>query len=57
MNWKNIVISVLSVIITLLGGSQYQQMNSLNEVQNSIKTMKEDLKNSYNCDIAKFETD
>jgi hypothetical protein len=53
MSWKNIVISVLSIIITLLGGSQYQQMNSLNEVQKSIK----EIKNSYTCDIAKFESD
>jgi len=53
MNWKNIVISVLSVIITLLGGSQYQQANTLNELKNSVQT----IKNSSNCDMARFESD
>lgn len=57
MNWRNIVISILSVIITVLGGSQYQQANSLNEVKNSITSLKEGIKNTYNCDVAKFESD
>lgn len=53
MNWKNILISILSVVITLLGGSQYQQFNSLNEIKSSL----DNIKSSYNCDIAKFESD
>jgi hypothetical protein len=41
MNWKNILISVLSAVIALLGGTQYQQLNSLNEAQKSIKELQQ----------------
>ena len=41
MSWKNILIAVLSTIITLLGGAQYQQASSLNEVQQDIKDLQQ----------------
>jgi hypothetical protein len=41
MNWKNIVIAVLSAIITLLGGAQYQQSNALMDAKDSIRELQQ----------------
>lgn len=43
MNWRNIVISVLSAIIALLGGSQYQQASSINDMQKNITELRQNL--------------
>ncbi len=36
MNPKNIIIAILTAIITILGGTSYQQSNNLNEVQKQV---------------------
>ena len=57
MKWKEIVVSILSVLLAILGGSHYQQSNTLGEMQTTVKELEQVVKSLAHKDITHFESD
>jgi len=42
IDFRKIVVTILSIVVAVLGGNQYQQFSTLNDIQKNIKTLAED---------------
>lgn len=56
-DFRKILVTILSIVVTILGGAQYQQSSTLNEMQNDFKLLAKTVDSVANRDIARFESE
>lgn len=54
---RKIVVTILSLIVAVLGGSQYQQMSNLYEMQDNVKKLTQTVDSIAHRDFARFESE
>lgn len=56
-DFRNIVVTILSIIVAVLGGNQYQQFSALNDIQNDVKLVAKAVESVAHKDFTRFESE
>jgi hypothetical protein len=57
LDFRKVVVTILSIIVAVLGGNSYQQSSLLNDTQKSVKELAQVVNTLARTDTARFESE
>lgn len=57
LDFRKIVVTILSLIVAVLGGNQYQQFSALNDIQSDVKMLAKTVDSVAHRDFTRFESE